>query len=239
MKPRVVAACVVAQMPIARRSIPGRCARLPRRSGARRRPTPSMPTVLALFGARVQPVPRALPDAETQALAALVARRRQLLDMLARRAAASCATRRRGRCARDLRNHIRWLERRVADVDDEIAGAIQRSAVWRVQEDLLRSVPGIGPTVARTLLAELPELGRTGPTRHRGLGRRRAVQSGQRALARPARHLGWARAGARRALHGRPRRHAPQPRAGAPSISACAPRASPPKSPSSPSCASC
>ena len=59
-----------------------------------------------------------------------------------------------------MRNHIRWLERRVKDVDDEIGGAIQGSPIWRVQEDLLRSVPGIGPTVARTLLAELPELGR-------------------------------------------------------------------------------
>jgi transposase len=52
------------------------------------------------------------------------------------------------------------LERRVTEHNDDITGAIQRSPVWRVHEDLLRSVPGIGPTVARTLLAELPELGR-------------------------------------------------------------------------------
>jgi transposase len=66
-----------------------------------------------------------------------------------------------GRTAKtDLRTHIRWLERRGTDVDADITGAIQRSPVWRVHEDLLRSVPGIGPTVARTLLAELPELGR-------------------------------------------------------------------------------
>ena len=115
--------------------------------------------VLALFGARVQPAPRAVADADTQALASLIARRRQLLEMLIaerHRLAQAPAT---GPVARDLRNHIRWLERRVGDVDDEIGGAIQRSAVWRVQEDLLRTVPGIGPTVARTLLAELPELG--------------------------------------------------------------------------------
>lgn len=61
---------------------------------------------------------------------------------------------------RDLRNHIRWLERRVSDVDDDIGTAIQASPVWRVHEDLLRSVPGIGPTTGRTVLAELPELGR-------------------------------------------------------------------------------
>ena len=60
-----------------------------------------------------------------------------------------------GAIARDLRNHIRWLARRVADVDDEIGGAIEQSAVWRVDEDLLRRVPGIGPVTARTLLAAL------------------------------------------------------------------------------------
>ena len=116
--------------------------------------------VLALFGARVQPAPRPLADAATRALAGLIARRRQLLEMLGaerRRLEQAPPT---GPITRDLRNHIRWLERRVADVDDEIGTAIQHSAVWRVQEDLLRSVPGIGPITARTLLAELPELGR-------------------------------------------------------------------------------
>ncbi len=115
-------------------------------------------TVLALFGARVQPAARAMPDAATQALAALVARRRQLLDMLGaeqRRLLQATTT----PVRRDLRTHIRWLERRLADVDDDLTGAIQASAVWRVQDDLLQSVPGIGPTTARTLLAELPELG--------------------------------------------------------------------------------
>ncbi len=115
--------------------------------------------VLAAFGARVQPAPRPLADAATQALAALVARRRQLIEMIGmerRRLEQAPPT---GRITRDLRNHIRWLERRVHDVDDEIGTAIQASPVWRVQEDLLRSVPGIGPITARTLLAELPELG--------------------------------------------------------------------------------
>jgi Transposase IS116/IS110/IS902 family len=59
-----------------------------------------------------------------------------------------------------LRNHIRWLERRIGTVDDDIGTAIQHSAVWRVHEDPWRTVPGIGPITARTLLAERPELGR-------------------------------------------------------------------------------
>jgi transposase len=116
--------------------------------------------VLALFGARVQPAPRVVADADTRALAGLITRRRQLLEMLGaerRRLEQAAPT---GPITRDLRNHIRWLERRVGDVDDAIGTAIQQSAIWRVQEDLLRTVPGIGPTTARTLLAELPELGR-------------------------------------------------------------------------------
>jgi transposase len=117
-------------------------------------------SVLAEFGARVQPMVRPLADAETQALAALVTRRRQLIEMIGmerRRLEQAPPT---GRIPRDLRNHIRWLERRVDDVDDEIGTAIHASPLWRAHEDLLRSVPGIGPTTARTFIAELPELGR-------------------------------------------------------------------------------
>ncbi len=114
--------------------------------------------LLALFGARVRPAVRPLPDAETQALAALVARRRQLQEMLVsekQRLEKATTT----PVRRDLRQHIRWLERRVDDVDADIDRAIKNSPVWRVKDDLLQSVPGIGPTVSRTLLAELPELG--------------------------------------------------------------------------------
>lgn len=114
--------------------------------------------VIAAFGAQIRPEPRPLPDEATQALAALVARRRQLLEMLqAERQRLEQATTNAVR--RDLRNHIRWLERRVSDVDGEMNTRIQQSSVWRAKEDLLRSVPGIGPAVSRTLLAELPELG--------------------------------------------------------------------------------
>jgi len=116
--------------------------------------------VLARFGARVRPEPRAVPDVATQALAGLITRRRQLIEMLVaerQRLAQAPPT---GPVTRDLRTHIRWLQRRLLDVDDDIGHAIQASPVWRVHEDLLRTVPGIGPTTARTLLAELPELGR-------------------------------------------------------------------------------
>ena len=115
--------------------------------------------VLADFGARLTPPVRVIPDAATRALGAFVVRRRQLIEMIVmerQRLAQAPPT---GKITRDLRNHIRWLERRVEDVDEEMGTAIEASPVWRVHEDLLRSVPGIGPTTARTLLAELPELG--------------------------------------------------------------------------------
>ena len=115
--------------------------------------------LLALFAARVRPAARALPDAATQHLASLVARRRQLLDMLGaeqRRLAQAAPS---GAVTRNLRTHIRWLERQVQHLDTDLGHAVQHSPVWRVHEDLLRSVPGVGPTTARTLLAELPELG--------------------------------------------------------------------------------
>ncbi len=154
----LVAACATAQLPVA--VVNPRQVRAFAQALGRTAKTDAIDAdVLALFGARVQPVSRAIPDTATQALAALVARRRQLLEMLGaeQRRLEQATT---NAVRRDLRNHIRWLERRVKDVDDEIGGAIQGSPIWRVQDDLLRSVPGIGPAVARTLLAELPELGR-------------------------------------------------------------------------------
>jgi transposase len=113
--------------------------------------------VLALFAERVHPEPRALPDAATQALDAVLTRRRQLLDMLTaernRLAQAVPAVR------RDVQAHIRWLERRLGDLDRDLDALIQHSAVWRAKDNLLRSVPGVGPVVSRTLLGALPELG--------------------------------------------------------------------------------
>jgi len=114
-------------------------------------------TILALFAARIQPALRPLPEAERQALDALLTRRRQLLEMLT-------AERNRLEHAlpairRDLQAHIRWLERRLADVDRDLEATIHASPLWRTQEDLLRTVPGIGPVVSRTLLGALPELG--------------------------------------------------------------------------------
>nr|QEO73724.1 transposase [uncultured bacterium] len=62
--------------------------------------------------------------------------------------------------AKQLREHLRWLERRITDSDKELRQRIARTAVWREQDELVRSVPGVGPVMSLTLLASLPELGR-------------------------------------------------------------------------------
>ena len=113
--------------------------------------------VLALFAARVQPEPRPLPDAAQQDLTALVARRRQLVEMLtAERNRLQLA---RGCIKHDVQVHIHFLEQRLKDTNTDLQTLLRESPVWRAHEQLLRSVPGIGPTTAATLIAELPELG--------------------------------------------------------------------------------
>ena len=116
--------------------------------------------VLAHFAEAVRPAVRPLPDAATRELSALVTRRRQLVEMLTaeenRRKTAPSAIR------ADIQEHIGWLRKRLQGVDRELGQAIRSSSLWREQEDVLRSVPGIGPVVSVTLLADLPELGTLG-----------------------------------------------------------------------------
>lgn len=113
---------------------------------------------LACFAERVRPAPRPLPTEAAQVLDALLTRRRQLVEML------TAETNRLGLARnpvrRDITQHIRWLKRRLHDVDAELRTSIQASPVWRAQDNLLQSVPGVGPVLSLTLLAELPELGR-------------------------------------------------------------------------------
>ena len=156
--------------------------------------------VLAHFAAAVRPPVRPLPDAATQGLAAVVTRRRQLVDMLtAERNRLSCAP---PGLRKELQAHLRWLERRIAGLDTDLDQAIRTSPVWRAQEDLLRSAPGVGPIVARTLLAQLPELGTLSPkplaalvgvaplNRDSGLFRGRRQVWGGRAAVRAVLYMG-------------------------------------------------
>ena len=113
--------------------------------------------ILALFAERVRPQPRPLADEAAHLLDALLTRRRQLLEMVvAEKNRLGFAPR---PLHRGIQQHMRWLEHQLDDVTGELAAQIEASPVWRAQDDLLQSVPGIGPIVSAVLLGELPELG--------------------------------------------------------------------------------
>jgi transposase len=113
--------------------------------------------VLARFGEAVRPEVRELADEQTQQLQALLTRRRQIIEMLV-------AEKNRTRLAHKgvivgLAEHIAWLEKCLDELDKQLHDLLKNSPIWREKDDLLRSVPGVGPVLATTLLAELPELG--------------------------------------------------------------------------------
>lgn len=113
--------------------------------------------VLAHFAEAVRPTPHPLPDAQAQILRALLSRRRQTIGMLT-------AEKNRFHTAiplmrPELEEHIAWLEERLAKLDADLGDTLRQSPLWREKEQLLRSVPGVGPVLSLTLLAELPELG--------------------------------------------------------------------------------
>jgi transposase len=126
--------------------------------GRRAKTDPIDAAVIAAFVAATKPAIRPLRDAETQALSALVSRRQQIVQMIV-------AEENRARMVRDrqaqksIQRLLAALRRELASIDADMDGHIRKSPVWRVPEALLTSVPGVGPATARTLLAEMPELG--------------------------------------------------------------------------------
>lgn len=113
---------------------------------------------IAHFAEAIRPEPRPLPDDDSQRLAGLMTRRRQIIEMLTAERNRRSATRDR-RVVKRIDRHIAFLKAELEAVDSDLDGAIRSSPAWRENEELLTSVPGIGKTVARTLIAELPELG--------------------------------------------------------------------------------
>lgn len=113
--------------------------------------------LLARYGRDCRPPLSRLSDTETAELEALLQRRRQLIEMhVAEKNRLETAPR---VVARQLKEHLRWLEKRIADSDKELRQRLARTAVWREQDELVQSVPGVGPVMSLTLLASLPELG--------------------------------------------------------------------------------
>jgi len=114
--------------------------------------------ILALFGLRVQPEIRTLPDQKAREVRNLLTRRRQLIGMLT-------AEHNRLFQADDsirpcIESHIKWLDRALSEINDDLDRQIQSSPSWREKDNLLKSVPGVGKVVSSTLLIELPELGK-------------------------------------------------------------------------------
>jgi transposase len=114
--------------------------------------------LIARFAEQVRPEPRPVLDEQAQTLAELVARRRQIVEMIGmesnRRRQARSA-----KVVRGIERTLAALQAALAELDHEIDGQVRSSRAWRAAEDLLTSVPGIGKITARTLIAELPELG--------------------------------------------------------------------------------
>jgi transposase len=113
--------------------------------------------MLAHFGEATRPEPRKLPDEQSILLQSLLCRRRQVIEMLV------AEKNRHGVIHKSqksrVKEHIVWLEREKAKLDEELREQIQQSPIWREKEQLLRSVPGVGEVLVTTLFAELPELG--------------------------------------------------------------------------------
>jgi len=114
--------------------------------------------VLAHFAAAIKPPLRSLKSKDEQELDALNGRRGQLIEILTdeknRRASAATDS------VRDqIKEHIDWLEKRIAELDQQLKALVQSSAPWQAKDQILQSVPGIGPVVSFSMIADLPELG--------------------------------------------------------------------------------
>ena len=129
--------------------------------GQRAKTDPLDAAVIAHFAEATKPQVRPLPDEATRLLADLVTRRRQIIEMIG-------AERQREqrvtipRLKKSISRLLKALEKELASLDDDIDNAIRNSPAWRDKENLLETVPGVGPVIARTLIAELPELGSLG-----------------------------------------------------------------------------
>jgi len=152
----VVAALAGAGLPVAVAN-PAQIRAFAKAIGQRAKTAPIDAGVIAHFGEATGVVPRPLPDQATQQLADLVARRRQIVEMIG--SEKQREKRANPRIKKSIGRLVKALERELSSVDKDIDDAVRGSPAWREREDLLSSVPSVGPAISRTLIAELPELG--------------------------------------------------------------------------------
>lgn len=114
---------------------------------------------IARFAEAVRPQPRPVPDAQARALGELIARRRQIIEMMtAERNRRRQLTSR--RLIKSVDRLLAVLQQELSELEQDVDEGIRGTPAWRDRDELLRSVPGVGNVVARTLIADLPELGR-------------------------------------------------------------------------------
>jgi len=153
---RLMAELWAAHLPVARLN-PKRVREFAKASGRLAKTDQLDARLLAQFGAALQPAATPLPSEETQTLAALVSRRRQVVDMRtmeSNRLLSAAPT-----MQPHIQKHLTWLDEEIAALEQEISDFIQNTPAWAAKDALLQSVPGIGQITARTLLADMPELG--------------------------------------------------------------------------------
>lgn len=114
--------------------------------------------IIAHFGESIKPEIRPLKDEQTQELAEILTRRRQLVDMLT--AEKNRLPTVRTKIKKDIGKHIKWLEKRIKDCEGDLEKRIKHSPIWRKQDEIVKSVPGVGPVLSLALLTGLPELGK-------------------------------------------------------------------------------
>lgn len=125
--------------------------------GKRAKTDPIDAGMIAQFVAATNPEIRPLPDEETRALADLVTRRRQIIQMIIAEKQREKRAPKRSR--KSIVRLLKALEKELSSLDEDIDDAVRGSPAWREKQDLLSTVPGIGTVISRTLLAELPEIG--------------------------------------------------------------------------------
>lgn len=195
----VVTALAAAALPVVVVN-PAQVRAFARALGKRAKTDPIDAAVIARFAEATRPDLRPLADAETEALSDLVTRRRQIVAMIG--AENQRLKRATTRATKSIRRLLKALEKELADIDQDIDDSIRRSPNWLEKVELLKSVPGIGDQIARTLIAELPELGTLDRhqiaalvglapwTRQSGQWRGKSFIGGGRAAVRSALYMG-------------------------------------------------
>ena len=113
---------------------------------------------IARYAEAVKPALRPIADEAAMAIKELIARRRQLIDMLVQEKHRLSRASNKG-MRKSIEKHIKWLEKCIKDLDDDLMDAVHNSPLWAEKENILRSVPGVGKVLSTTLIADMPELG--------------------------------------------------------------------------------